>query len=76
MHTRVLAGVALLTNALLPISFFWMAAAQRSGGGEGMWAVMLFYPLVLVAPILSRTTMALNAMAATEKPGLTPRILR
>jgi hypothetical protein len=57
---RVLVGVALLMNALLPISFLSMAMAQRSGGDEGMWAVMLFYPLVLVAPVLSIVTMALQ----------------
>ena len=57
---RVLVGIALLMNALLPISFFSMAIAQRSGGDEGMWAVIIFYPLILVAPILSIITMALQ----------------
>ena len=57
---RALVGVALLMNALLPISFLSMGMAQRSGGDGGMWAVMLFYPLVLVAPILSIITMTLQ----------------
>jgi hypothetical protein len=57
---RAMVGVTLLANALLPISFFSMATAQRSGGDAGMWAVMLFYPLILVAPLLSITTVVLQ----------------
>jgi hypothetical protein len=55
---RVLAGAALLTNALLPITFFAMAVARRSGGDEGTWAVMLFHPLVIAAPVLSIVVIA------------------
>jgi len=54
MKTLIVLAVA--TNLMLPMSFLALGAAQRSGGDAGLWAVMLFYPLVMGAPLVSILT--------------------
>lgn len=70
---RILVGIALLMNAVLLISFFAMATAQRSGGDEGMWAVMLFYSLIIATPILSIIAMTVRMRRQPQKDHGSPR---
>jgi hypothetical protein len=45
--------LALLLDVTLVISFLSLGIAQASGGDEGLWAVLLFYLLIVVAPTIS-----------------------
>ena len=58
MKTLIVLAVA--TDIMLPIAFLALGAAQRSGGDAGLWAVMLFYPLVMGAPLVSILTIMLQ----------------
>jgi hypothetical protein len=58
---RALVASTLVLNALLLVSLAGMGAAIASQGEGGIWVVVLFYALVIVAPIVSITTVGLQA---------------
>lgn len=58
MKTLIVLAVGM--NIVLPIAFLALGAAQRSGGDAGLWAVVLFYPLVRGAPLVSILTIMLQ----------------
>ena len=45
--------VAIFLDTALALSYLSLATVQESGGDEGFWAVILFYPLIVVAPVVS-----------------------
>jgi len=63
--------LALLLDAALAISYVSLGIAQRSGGDQGLWAVLLFYPLAVIAPAVSIIVFwrLLRRLADRVRPG-------
>jgi hypothetical protein len=46
-------GAALGLDAVLVVSYASLPIVQASGGDEGFWAVILFYMLIVAAPVVT-----------------------